>query len=118
VLGREDEARPLFERAAKRLSGEATVPERLLLTRAIARGVASMKQDFALGVLRKLEEQFAKITDSYNTNSHFCLSVVAFVESLVLGYVSEDLALGEMGRRFLDEDEHLVRRRIHREVRH
>ncbi|MGZ3423532.1 MAG: hypothetical protein ACXVEE_37065 [Polyangiales bacterium] len=117
VLGRDDEARPMFERALQKLAGEVTVPDRLVLTRAIARGVASMKQEFALAVLHKLEQQLPKITDSYNTNSHFCLSVVAFIESLVLGYVSEDLALGEMGRRFLDEDEHLVRRRIHREVR-
>jgi len=117
ALGLETEARPSFERAVARLSGEMPVPDRLLVTRAVARGVATADPAFALAVLRRLESQLPKITDSYNTNSHFCLSVIAFVEALIMGYVSEDLALGDAARRFFDEDEHLVRRRIHKEVR-
>lgn len=116
-LGLEAEARPSFERAVARLGGEVTVPDRLLLTRTVARGVATADPAFALAVLRRLEAQLPKITDSYNTNSHFCLSVIAFAEALIMGYVSDDLALGDRARRFFDEDEHLVRRRIHREVR-
>ena len=38
------------------------------------------------------------------------------MESLILGYASEQLALGQLGRRWLDEDEYLVRRRIHRDL--
>jgi tetratricopeptide (TPR) repeat protein len=117
AIGREDEARPTFERALTRLATEMSVPDRLVLTRAVARGVATCEQSFALGVLRRLETQLPKISDSFNTNSHFCLSVVAFVEALVVGYASDDLALGDAARRFFDEDEHLVRRRIHREAR-
>ena len=39
-----------------------------------------------------------------------------FVESLVLGITSDDLALGEAGRRFVEDDEHLIRRRLHRDL--
>jgi len=34
----------------------------------------------------------------------------------VLGHVGDDLTLNETTRRFLDEDEYLVRRRVHRDV--
>ena len=54
--------------------------------------------------------------DKFSTNSHFSLSTIAFMEALVLGYARSDLALGELGRRWLDEDEYLVRRRIHRDI--
>jgi hypothetical protein len=35
---------------------------------------------------------------------------------MVLGLASRDLMIGELGRRFRDTDEHLVRRRIHRDM--
>jgi hypothetical protein len=38
------------------------------------------------------------------------------MDGLVLGLVTGDLAMGELGRRFLDQDEYLIRRRIHREL--
>ena len=63
-----------------------------------------------------LTDQLPLVTDSFNTNSHYCLSVVHFVESLVRGHAADDLVLGELGRRWLDEDEYLVRRRIHRDL--
>jgi hypothetical protein len=66
--------------------------------------------------LADLTTQLRDITDSYGTNSHYCLSVLNFVESLVLGITSDDLALGEAGRRFVEDDEHLIRRRLHRDL--
>jgi len=38
------------------------------------------------------------------------------MESLILGYAAEDLALGDLGRQWLDDDEYLVRRRVHRDL--
>jgi hypothetical protein len=46
--------------------------------------------------------------------SWFHLNVV---EAVVLTLASDDFALGAVTRRWLDEDEFLIRRRIHREVR-
>ena len=37
-------------------------------------------------------------------------------DALVLGHVGDDLTLNEATRRFLEEDEYLVRRRVHRDV--
>ena len=41
---------------------------------------------------------------------------LAIVEEVVLAIASDDFALGPGGRRWLDEDEFLVRRRIHRDM--
>jgi hypothetical protein len=115
-LGRFESARGVFEETLGVLAGDVPVPTRLDLTRALARAVVNAQQEYALAVLEKLAAKLSVVTDSFNTNSHLCLSVVAFVESLVLGYASEDLAIGELGRRWLDDDEYLIRRRIQRDM--
>lgn len=39
------------------------------------------------------------------------------IESVVLAVVNDDLTQGAQARRWLDEDEYLVRQRIHGDVR-
>lgn len=115
-LGQVERAAPEFERAQKALRAQdLAMPDRLALTRACAGALSQAPQELAAKGIMQLAEQLPFITDSFNTNSHFCLSVVHFMESLVLGLASEDLALGEFGRRWLDEEEYLVRRRIQRD---
>ena len=92
------------------------LPEKLDLTRALALAYAQAPLSNALGGIAELANQLRDITDSFGTNSHYCLSVLNFVESLVLGITSDDLALGEAGRRFVEDDEHLIRRRLHRDL--
>lgn len=89
----------------------------LELVRALALAYAQAPLAYALGEIAELAGHFRDITDNLSTNSHFCLSVVHFVESLVLGITSDNLALGETGRRFIEDDEHLIRRRLHRDLR-
>ena len=55
-------------------------------------------------------------SDSMSTNSHFCLAVIQLMEAVVLSLASEDLALSEWARRWIEEDEHLLHRRIHRDL--
>jgi cellulose synthase operon protein C len=116
-LERLEEARGAFRDGAKALEDKALLMvDRLKITRAMALALSHMPQAYALGGLSKLGDQLVLITDAYNTNPHFCLSVIQFMESLILGYASEQLALGELGRKWLDDDEYLVRRRIHRDL--
>ncbi|NVB43741.1 hypothetical protein G6O69_38435 [Pseudenhygromyxa sp. WMMC2535] len=49
-------------------------------------------------------------------NSHYCLAVIQLMESVVLSLASEDLTLSEWARRWVEEDEHLLHRRIHRDL--
>jgi hypothetical protein len=50
-----------------------------------------------------------------NTRYHHC--VFRTIESALLAVVTKDFAAGGAVRRWLDEDEHLVRRRIHADLR-
>jgi hypothetical protein len=51
------------------------------------------------------------------TTSHFSLFHLDVVEATVLALVSEDMEIDPERRQWLDEDEFLVRQRIHRDVR-
>jgi hypothetical protein len=98
------------------LDAALPVPARLDLTRALALAYAQAPIGNALGGIARLAGGLTGITDNLGTNSHYCLSVLHFIESLVLGITSDDLALGETGRRFVEDDEHLIRRRLHRDL--
>ena len=55
--------------------------------------------------------------DQHTTSTHFLLSELDVVEATVLALVSDEASLSPASRRWLDEDELLVRRRIHRDMR-
>ncbi len=115
-LGDTARALPILDGARKSLTEPMTLTQRLDLTRALALAYAQAPIGDALAAIADLSGQFKEISDSFGTNSHYCLSVLHFVESLVLGIASDDLALGEAGRRFVEDDEHLIRRRLHRDL--
>lgn len=115
-LGDTPRALPILEQARKQLSESMTLTARLDLTRALAQAYAQAPIGDALAGIGDLSAQLRDISDSFGTNSHYCLSVLHFVESLVVGIASDDLALGEAGRRFVEDDEHLIRRRLHRDL--
>ena len=64
-----------------------------------------------------LPHKLKGIRDTYTTYSHFSLSQLDVVEAVVLAVVSDDFTMGTQARRWLDDDEFLVRRRIHRDLR-
>lgn len=115
-LGELERTKGVFEEALAALAGDMPTPERLSLTRATARSLGAAPIAYAVAGLDALQNKLTIVTDSFNTNTHVCLSVVDFMEALVLGYASEDLAIGQSARRWLDDDEYLVRRRIHRDL--
>jgi len=116
-LGEFARAKPIFEQSHAALAGTTlNAVERLDLVRAIALAYAQAPLQQALAGIAELSGLFKDISDVQSTNSHYCLSVLDFVESLVLGITSDDLALGEAGRRFVEDDEHLIRRRLHRDL--
>ena len=116
-LGDFARAAPTFEQGRRALDGERHPTERLKLIRALATAYSQTPLPTALRGIAELAGQLRDISDSFGTNSHYCLSVLHFVDSLVLGITSDDLALGETGRRFVEDDEHLIRRRLHRDLR-
>ena len=117
-LGAFAQAQPIVDESLSKLGRESglIIAERIKLTRATAQALSHASTELALPGLLRVAQQLPWITDSFNTNSHFCLSMVDFADALVLGHVGDDLTLNETTRRFLDEDEYLVRRRVHRDV--
>jgi cellulose synthase operon protein C len=117
-LGNVAIAQPIIDEALGLLGRESglLMAQRLKLSRATARALGDGPSETALPGLLKLSHQLPWITDSFGTNKFFCLSVVDFADGLVMGHVGGDLTLNEATRRFLEEDEYLVRRRIHRDV--
>lgn len=86
------------------------VPQRLQLTRALASALALAPRQAAFERLPQLSAHLVGITDCFGTNSHYCLSVVSYAESTVLGYA--DTELGSRARAWVDASEFRVRRRI------
>jgi hypothetical protein len=69
---------------------------------------------------KRLEEVFQKLTgirDTYTTNNYYSLSQLDVVEAVVLAVASDDFTMGTQARRWLDDDEFIVRRRIHRDMK-
>lgn len=81
----------------------------------VAAGVGPI--DEALNRIEDLFRILERLPNSYSTASHYSRLHLNVVEELVRTFMSENLALGDQARRWLDDDEYLVRRRIHGDMR-
>ena len=63
------------------------------------------------------EMEPGKITNTWTTAPYYSRLHLNLVEDVILAIVSDEFALGPAGRRWLDDDEFLVRRRIHADMR-
>ena len=111
-----DTTRETLDLAMERLKSDLSPTERLKLTRSVARTASFLPQEEALERIRILSKQLSLIADSYNTNSHFCLSVLDFMETIGLGLAGEQLVLGRDGRRWMEIEEDSIRRRINHDL--
>jgi hypothetical protein len=122
-LGREGPATDVLDEARRVLfSHELTNDDahRRQQTDLACAYAAALGQAPARLALTRVEELFARllgVSDQLATNTHFSLSKLRVVEAAVRAVVSDDFALGPAVRRWLDDDEYRVRRRIHRDTR-
>jgi hypothetical protein len=73
--------------------------------------------DFVVGRFSELLRRMDAIPNAQTTAGYYSGMHLSIVESIVLALVSDDFILGETARRFLDDDEYLVRRRVHGDMR-
>lgn len=66
-------------------------------------------------LFEKLEP--SRITNTFTTAPYYSRLHLNLIEEVVLAIAGDDSSLSLSGQRWLDEDEHLVRRRIHRDMR-
>jgi hypothetical protein len=70
--------------------------------------------------LARMEDVFTKIEkipNGFTTASHFSRLHVMLIESAVRAMVSDQLTIGDEARKWRDENEYLIRRRIHADMR-
>jgi hypothetical protein len=119
-FGRDDRAEPLLKAARATLFGGELTGRGQEHTNLACAYAATVGQAPVEVARRRLEEVFDKLTgvrDTFTTNVYYSQSQVKLAEAVVLAVVSDDFTLGSQARRWLDDDEFLVRRRIHREMR-
>jgi hypothetical protein len=73
--------------------------------------------DVVAGKLNELLNNLDSIPNATTTQQYFSVLHLTIVENLVLALVSDDFIMGETARRWLDDDEYLVRRRIHGDMK-
>jgi hypothetical protein len=73
--------------------------------------------ELALSRLAELLRRIKNVRDLFTPHTHYCRSQLELVEAVVLALVCEDFTVAPEARRWLDDDEYLVRRRIHRDMR-
>jgi len=116
-FGRDSQAEPILQTARTVLLNNDLPPrEQTQLASAYARAVGQAPVEVAQKRLEEVFLQLRGIKDTYTTSSHFSVSQLDVVEAVVLAVVSDDFTMGTQARRWLDDDEFLVRRRIHRDL--
>jgi hypothetical protein len=117
-FGRDAHAEPILQRARALLTaGNLQQKEQNALACAYGRTVAQAPVAIAQKRLEEIFTNIKGVRDTFTTSTHYFRSQFDVIEAVVLAVVSDDFTLGSQARRWLDEDEFLVRRRIHRDVR-
>jgi hypothetical protein len=93
------------------------VRHRTALARAYATALSQAPIQVAQHCFEELFEKLEGIRDVSTTNDHYSQLQIQIIEAVVLAIVSESFTVGTQARRWLDDDEFLVRRRIHHDVR-
>ena len=122
TYGLSEAAAPVLELARNELTGQgfALAPkESTLLAQAYVAALAQGPPDVGAARVVELFQKLdpARINNTHTTARMYARFHLNLAEEVVLGLVNDDFALGPAGRRWLDEDEYLVRRRIHADLR-
>ncbi|MBN9121417.1 MAG: hypothetical protein J0I06_20075, partial [Planctomycetes bacterium] len=70
----------------------------------------------ALGRLEELFQRLKCVTTHASSNCYYTLHPLRLVDTVVRSVVTDEFTLGTAVRAWLDEDEFLIRRRVHRDM--
>lgn len=113
------EARATIAALSREEKGKPAPPVSVL-ARLVQNYVTALGQGPAADALNRIEELFqtlGRIPNGYTTASHFSRLHLNIVEDVIRSLVSDNIALGDQARRWLDDDEFLVRRRLHGDMK-
>jgi hypothetical protein len=126
-VGLADRAKPVLDDAEQLLTGPAadklgfnkypTVVQAYLSATGFGPADAGLDRMTRLFVTMRGEERLAKLVKNGRTSAPvFSVFHLGVTEDAVLAATGDEFALGPAGRRWLEEDEQLVRRRLHRDM--
>ncbi len=90
--------------------------ERTAIALAYAEALGFAPAGIALGRLEELFQRLDRVTVGGSTNCYFTLQPLRLIDTVVRSVVTDEFTLGATVRAWLDEDEFLIRRRIHRDM--
>ncbi|MFL5339078.1 MAG: hypothetical protein ACJ8F7_02830, partial [Gemmataceae bacterium] len=117
-IGLDDEATEILDEVRARLFPCAFRGEdQTELATAYATILGQAPPEVAWPRIHELFDRLGELASPSWGNSHYLLCEMRTIEAAVLAVVAKDFASSSAVRRWLDEDEYLVRRRIHRDMR-
>jgi hypothetical protein len=119
---RSDLARPVLDEARAYLlrgTADADIIRYVSIAAAYISALGHGPVEDALGRAEELLTlgEKGKLLNTRTSSTHYSVFHLNIVEAIVLALANEEFALGPAARRWLDDDEYLVRRRIHADVR-
>jgi len=123
TFGLHDQAAPILDEARNELLNPNAVKlgpkEYTGLAQAYVTALGQGPSEAALSriteLFRKMDDK--KIPNTFTTAQYYSRFHLNLVEDVIRAIVSDDFALGPTGRKWLDDDEYLVRKRIHADMR-
>lgn len=118
AAGDDEAGDAILNEAQRRLfvTREGTDPERTELAIAYAEALGFAPPRIALGRLEQIFQSFDRVHTVGSTNLYFTLKPLQLIDAVVRSVVTEDFSLGPAVRGWMDDDEFLIRRRIHRDM--
>jgi hypothetical protein len=92
------------------------LPHRTALALAYAEALGFAPASISLGRLEEIFQRLDRVTVHCSSNCYFTLQPLRLIDTVVRSVVTDDFTLGPAVRAWLDEDEFLIRRRIHRDM--
>jgi cellulose synthase operon protein C len=121
TFGLVEQAAPILETARAEIHDgtRCSVQRYVNVCRAYAAALGLSPADFGIPRIAELFSiiEPKRVTNTFSSSSYYSRFHLNLIEDVVLAIVNDDFALGHSGQRWLDEDELLVRRRIHRDMR-
>ena len=117
TLGDIPRAEEIIKRELAQLESQNIKLSQLLsVIRALSLSLAQTSAEYAIGTVKIVFPRLKEVTDQFSTNSHYCISVLHFMESMILALTGRGIVLSPAARRWLDEDERLLRLKIHEDL--
>ena len=117
-FGQDDKAEPVLQAARLRLRrNELEGKEQSALACAYIAAAGQAPEEQAQKRIEEVFEAVKNVRDSFWTNNYYSQSQLRLIEAIVSAVVSDEFTLGGAARRWLDDDEYLVRQRIHKDYR-